>query len=119
MGKSLIVTPCGFKTWELVEPFEATSIYNAGIINIPMGFQTDLASIPRILWAFLPPFGRYSQAAVVHDFLYTTSMPSKQRDLIFYDLMLQYKTYKWKANVMYYSVRCYSILNYLFRKNGN
>lgn len=39
-------------------------------IDVPAGFKTDLASIPRGLWNVLPPVGRYDAAAVVHDLLY-------------------------------------------------
>ena len=38
------------------------------VIIIPAGFATDLATIPRIFWALLPPSGVYEKAAVVHDF---------------------------------------------------
>jgi hypothetical protein len=38
-------------------------------IHIPAGFETDLASVPRIFWALLPPQGAYEKAAVLHDFL--------------------------------------------------
>lgn len=41
-------------------------------ITVPMGFVTDLASIPRGLWNLFPPHGRYDYAAVVHDYLYRT-----------------------------------------------
>ena len=39
------------------------------VIRVPVGFPTDLASIPRLLWRVFPPFGRYTRAAVVHDWL--------------------------------------------------
>ena len=35
-------------------------------------FMTDFASIPRPLWSILPQWGRYGNAAVVHDFGYWT-----------------------------------------------
>lgn len=41
-------------------------------ITVPAGFQTDFASVPRILWNLLPPTGKYGKAAVIHDFLYRT-----------------------------------------------
>jgi hypothetical protein len=41
-------------------------------ITVPAGFVTDLASIPRPVWALLPPDGPWAKAAVVHDFLYRT-----------------------------------------------
>lgn len=40
---------------------------------VPAGFTTDLASVPKFLWWILPPFGRHSRAAVLHDWLYTTA----------------------------------------------
>lgn len=41
-------------------------------IIVPRGFVTDLASIPRPLWWWLPPDGPWAKAAVIHDFLYYT-----------------------------------------------
>lgn len=38
------------------------------VFHIPDGFRTDLATIPRIFWAALPPNGVYERAAVLHDF---------------------------------------------------
>jgi hypothetical protein len=52
----------------------ARLVYHSEALNmswsIPEGFQTDLASIPRLLWALLPKTGAYDRAAVVHDYLY-------------------------------------------------
>lgn len=57
-------------------------------ILVPKGFDTDLASIPRIFWAIYPPFGRYMRAAIVHDYLYRKSILSETFcDRIFYELM--------------------------------
>lgn len=39
-------------------------------VEVPAGFVTDLASIPRIFWSALRPDGKYAHAAVVHDYLY-------------------------------------------------
>ena len=38
-------------------------------ITVPTEFITDLASTPRILWAFIAPFD-VARAAIVHDLLY-------------------------------------------------
>ena len=38
-------------------------------ITVPSEFITDLASTPRILWAFIAPFD-VARAAIVHDLLY-------------------------------------------------
>lgn len=40
-------------------------------ITVPKGFVTDFASIPQAFWATgLSPNGKYSKAAIVHDYLY-------------------------------------------------
>jgi len=41
----------------------------AGIITVPSGFETDLASVPRQLWSLLSPWD-VARAAVIHDQLY-------------------------------------------------
>ena len=52
-------------------------------VEVPEGFVTDLASIPRAFWQVLRPEGRYAYAAVVHDFLYWTQLrPRGEADLI-------------------------------------
>ncbi len=40
------------------------------VVDVPAGVETDLASIPRILWPLLSPGGDYAPAAIVHDRLY-------------------------------------------------
>ena len=40
-------------------------------IVVPSGFVTDLASVPRAMWAFIAPFD-VARAAIIHDLLYKT-----------------------------------------------
>ena len=40
-------------------------------ITVPTGFETDLASVPRAMWAFIAPFD-VARAAIIHDLLYKT-----------------------------------------------
>ena len=56
-------------------PDQGQGGYNA--VNVPTGFVTDLASVPRIFWSILQPDGLYAYAAVVHDYLYWTQSTSK------------------------------------------
>lgn len=42
-----------------------------GYVEVPKGTVTDGASIPRVFWSVLSPFGEYFKAALPHDFLYT------------------------------------------------
>lgn len=57
-------------------------------VDVPIGFRTDFASVPRLLWAFLPPWGKYGNAAVIHDYLYWVQARSReQADGIFLEAM--------------------------------
>lgn len=58
------------RNWRLIADFEFASDVLERIVRIPAGFVTDFASIPRPLWALLPPTGPYGKPAVVHDMLY-------------------------------------------------
>lgn len=55
--------------WEVMQPITYTT--PAGyLVEIPVGFKTDLASIPRLVWSIFPRDGDYAPAAIVHDYLY-------------------------------------------------
>ena len=64
--------------WQLMQPFGYVTI--AGdIINVPIGFITDLASIP---WGFrwiLPKSGDYNRSCVIHDWLYANHLFSRYK----------------------------------------
>jgi hypothetical protein len=45
---------------------------NGETVIMPAGMQTDLASIPRILWVALPPDGPWGEAALPHDLCYSS-----------------------------------------------
>ena len=83
-------------------------------IEVPAGFITDLASVPRVFWAVLPPHGRYAKAAILHDFLLSECSGDdaaeyrKQRDFAdraFYLAMLRLNVPLLKAKVMYKAVQ--------------
>lgn len=58
------------------------------ILGVPRGFVTDFASVPRLLWTLLPPWGRYTAAAVVHDWLYFAQVTTRaEADWVFLELM--------------------------------
>lgn len=73
--------------WELLTPLSYITNSNITII-VPIGFRTDLASIPRILWVFLPPDWKYTKAAIIHDYLLENSdLSTQQINRIFQDGM--------------------------------
>jgi hypothetical protein len=79
---ALFVSGCGFqrpmvasptgdgKYWVLHEDLVYTQPRTGQTFTVPRGFVTDLASIPRVFWVAFPPCGKYTPAAVVHDYLY-------------------------------------------------
>ena len=74
---NLTVTKIGGRFWRVAQGFSFISD-KFEPVEIPQGFDTDFASIPRAVWWILPPDGQYSQAACLHDFLY-----QKRKDLTF------------------------------------
>lgn len=51
--------------------FRLTARFRYCDLEVPKGFITDGASVPRIFWSILYPFGSYFPAALVHDYLYS------------------------------------------------
>jgi hypothetical protein len=75
-------------------------------VQVPEGFVTDLASIPRAFWGIKRPEGRHAYAAVIHDYLYWTQRRTrKESDEIFREVMLESKTDKTTVWGLYNTVR--------------
>jgi len=77
-------------------------------LMIPAGTPTDGASIPRALWSIVgSPFtGKYTPAAVLHDWLYLTGIYSrKESDQILYKAMIASNVPLWKADIICTGVR--------------
>lgn len=55
--------------YRLLEPL-TFKLSNGDVITIPLGFQWDLSSVPRIFWWLLPPDGDFEVASMIHDHLY-------------------------------------------------
>lgn len=109
--------------WELLEEF----VYELGAkgsgvrVVCPKGERTDFASIPRIFWSILPPWGKYGKAAVVHDHLCVKKcyldvndnliyVTRAQGDAIFLEAMEVLKVPKLTRYTMYACVRGYAIV---------
>lgn len=77
-----------------------------GLIDVPVGFQTDLASIPQIFQNIIPKVGRYDAAAVVHDYLYRYGHCTKaQADSVFLEGMTDLGVSYLTGHVIYLAVR--------------
>lgn len=104
-----IVKIKGSYNFELVQDFEYyITDKNGEKIVVPKGFITDFASVPRIFWNVIPPIGKYSKAAIVHDYMYDFALKTKKEaDLIFYEAMEVLGVPKWKRLIMYWAVRVF------------
>jgi hypothetical protein len=58
------------KIWILDSPLVYQSALLDTVINIPMGFETDFASVPRVPIAYWLFGDRAHREAVLHDYLY-------------------------------------------------
>ena len=88
-SSSLILGDLGNKRFEVYKNLEF--MYKKKNIVVYQGFNTDLASTPRLLWILYPPLGRYTRASVLHDYLYSPvskymypRLSRKEADEIFY-----------------------------------
>lgn len=97
--KPLVVKHDDKNNWEVKEPFSFYYYYNTldekvetslgdfgdsssylmYEIDVHVGFITDFASVPKILWGLFSPYGIAGKPAVIHDFLYRT--PGLEREI--------------------------------------
>ena len=75
-------------------------------IDVLIGFMTDFASVPRPLWWLFPRWGKYGNAAIIHDWCYWEQKRDKEEsDRIFREAMEVLNVPGWKALILYYSVK--------------
>lgn len=104
------------QTFKVLQPFHYLTELGYTIC-VPAGFITDMASVPQVLWAILPPDGPYGKAAVVHDYLYRTggrvdvspahAFSKAESDLIFYQAMGELGVSWWRRQIMYRAVQIF------------
>ena len=105
----LVPQPDG-RTWKLHEEFTYTTDAGA-VIHVPVGFITDLASVPRLLWWVVPPFGKYLPAALIHDKLYADHRAGLHHcsraycDAVLLEAMRDCGCSAWCANTIWIGVR--------------
>lgn len=126
----LIVSPLpDGRRWKLFHPFtyKLNSAFGKIDVTVPAGFVTDFASIPWVFWSWLPSWGKYGKAAVVHDYLYQKHgvgasksiiliFNRKQVDGVFLAAMLESGTKPWKARMMFVAVRLFGRRSWKRRK---
>lgn len=77
-------------------------------ITVPAGFQTDLASVPRLPLVFLLTGGTSTEAAVVHDYLYSTHLVDrKTADAVLREASAVIGVPGWRRGLMWAGVRLF------------
>ena len=101
----------GRNRWKNLEEFE----YHIGnypseeVIVVPVGFETDFASVPRIFWPYISPIDLHAKAAIVHDYCYYYGLYDRKRcDEIFLEALKVLNIKRLKIWCIYRSVRVFS-----------
>jgi hypothetical protein len=66
-GPTVDVREVDDKHWRVLKAFEYEAKHER--YTVPVGEPTDFASVPRALVWFIPTYGRYTKAAILHDHL--------------------------------------------------
>lgn len=106
--------------WRLDEPFVYYSEMLDRDIEVPTGYVTDLASVPR-LFRFIVPVAnaKNRRAAVVHDYLCTHPEGlvenQKQADQVFREALNVVGVGRFRSAALYYPVRTYQAITGWFK----
>ena len=98
----------GKNLWRNLESFEyhVNTYPSDEVIIVPIGFETDFASTPRMLWPFIAPIDRHAKAAVVHDFCYYNGLYTREiSDKIYREALRVLKINPIQIWLMYIFVR--------------
>ena len=75
-------------------------------ITVPVGFETDYASVPRAFWSIVAPRGAHEAAALIHDYLYKYNLRTrKEADRIYIEGLTVLNVPVWKCQLMHKAVR--------------
>jgi len=92
--------------WRLLAPLRYQSAVLGALIEVPTGFLTDLASVPRLPLAYLLAGDTAHEAAVVHDHLYQVQRCTRaQADAVLYEAMAVTGEPAWRRWLMWSAVR--------------
>jgi hypothetical protein len=95
------------KDWVLIQHLDFVIFGKRWLV--PEGFETDLASVPRLFWSVYPQHTmKYTPPAILHDFLYAGQIvPRKQADEIFLEAMRQHGVSWFTRNFFYQLCRMF------------
>jgi hypothetical protein len=99
--------PIGDGNWRVTHAFTVKAIEDSGtehVITVPVGFETDLASVPRLPLVYIALAGKGPRSAVVHDYAYHFQMGREFADDLFHALLV-IEEGREVADMMYAGVR--------------
>ncbi len=82
---------------------------------IPKDFETDLASVPRLLWPiFAPQYSGFVAPAILHDYLYRCNahITRKYADEVLYSALISENVTPFTASKFYIGVRLFGGSHY-------
>lgn len=106
-ASQLNVTQINSNKWMLNRPLVYTSSIT-GVIEVPVGFVSDFASVPRIPFIYVVCGGLGDRAAVLHDYIYRHRLFTRKIcDQIYYQAMLDDDVDPYRAWLLYIGVRVF------------
>ena len=82
--------------------------------RVPVGFVTDLASVPKFLFGIFPNSGIYTEASVLHDYMYSvqsfdkdSNITRKDADSIYVHMCKDLGVGKIRSTLMYVALRSF------------
>jgi hypothetical protein len=118
LNRLLLMHEPGCMLWRVAKECLYRSQKFDRLVRVPVGFKTDLASVPQALWHIFPPCGPYLEAAVVHDYLYSLGGDSKDReraDAIFLEAMEEIGVSPMSRRLIWAAVRVFGASHFVRR----
>lgn len=114
-----VIRPLGAGRWLVEQGFTShiLSIDDAIVtVEVPAGYISDLASIPRFAWSFIghPLTGEFQDAALVHDVLCDRAAEKCDYELrviadgVFFYLLKRRHVPYWRRKAMLWAVRLHA-----------
>jgi uncharacterized protein DUF1353 len=73
-GSTVDVRQVDDQDWVTLRALEYQA--NTDYFQVPINERTDFASVPRVFVWFIPRYGRYTKAAILHDYLCSIEVPA-------------------------------------------
>ncbi|MBZ7981948.1 DUF1353 domain-containing protein [Campylobacter sp. RM12640] len=120
----VVLKPFDKDKFELIENYSYECGF--GVVDIPTGYKTNGANIPRVFWSIYPPNSpEYLSAVVVHDFLCDKAYKNDKNyddfilaDNIFFIALKELGVDRFKSALFYLSCKSYHFMKYKFLRRN-